>query len=136
MSRRGLQVVLALLATIAVTSGLSGMIAGPTVLPAAGPVDATVDSEFRFVNAFWLVAGALVWWAVPRVERATTVLRMTLGGAFLGGLARLLAVAASGWPHPVFVGALGVELILVPLVLWWQTRVVRAARFVPSARYL
>ena len=136
MSRRGLQVVLAFLGTVAVFSGLSGMVAGPVVLPGAGPVDATVDSEFRFVNAFWSVAGVLVWWAVPRIERATTVLRMTLGAAFVGGLARLIAVAVSGWPHPVFIGALVIELVVVPVVLWWQARVVRSARVAVSARYL
>lgn len=128
VSRRGLQVVLAVLATVAVASGLYGMLAGPTALPGAGPVDATVDSEYRFVNAFWFAAGVVVWWAVPRVHRATTVLRATLGTVILGGLARLLAVAVSGWPHPVFLGALGVELVVVPAVLLWQARVADAAR--------
>ena len=53
VSRRGLQVVLAVLGMVAVASGLYGMLAGPAALPGAGPVDATVDSEFRFTNAFW-----------------------------------------------------------------------------------
>jgi hypothetical protein len=127
VSRRGLQIVLAVLATVAVASGLFGMLAGPTALPGAGPVDATVDSEYRFSNAFWFAAGVVVWWAVPRVHRATTVLRIILGAVFLGGIARLLAAAASGWPHPVFLGALGVELVLVPLVLLWQSKVADAA---------
>jgi hypothetical protein len=115
------------LATVAVASGLFGMLAGPTALPGAGPVDATVDSEYRFSNAFWFTAGVVVWWAVPRVHLATTVLRLTLGAAFLGGMARLLAAAASGWPHPVFLGTLGVELVLVPLVLLWQSKIAEAA---------
>jgi hypothetical protein len=127
MSRRGLQIVLAVLATVALASGLLGMLAGPTALPGGGPVTATVDSEYRFSNAFWFMAGAVVWWAVPRVERATAVLRVTLGAAFLGGLARLLAAAASGWPHPVFLGTLAIELVLVPAVLLWQAKVARAA---------
>jgi Domain of unknown function (DUF4345) len=127
VGRRVLQVVLAVLATVAVASGLAGMLLGPAVLPGAHAVDATVDSEYRFVNAFWFGAGVLVWWAVPRVERATVVLRLTLGAAFLGGLARLLAAAASGWPHPVFLGVLAVELIVVPCVLLWQSRVAKAA---------
>jgi hypothetical protein len=55
------------------------------------------------------------------------VLRVTLGAAFLGGLARLLAVAASGWPHPVFLGALGVELVLIPVLVLWQAKVARVA---------
>jgi hypothetical protein len=128
MNRRGLQVVLGILATVAVASGLAGMLAGPSALPGAGPVDATVDSGFRFANAFWFAAGVLAWWAVPRVESVTTVLRLTLGVVILGGVARLLAGLASGWPHPVYLGALAVELVVVPLVLWWQTAVARTAR--------
>jgi hypothetical protein len=126
VSRRALQIVLAILASVAVASGLYGMLAGPTALPGGGPVDATVDSEYRFVNSDWFAAGVLVWWAVPRVHYATALLRVTLGTAFLGGLARLLAAAVSGWPHPVFLGALGVELVVVPTVLLWQTRVANA----------
>ncbi|MFC6021568.1 DUF4345 domain-containing protein [Plantactinospora solaniradicis] len=128
MNRRGLQVVLGLLATVAVASGLSGMLAGPAALPGAGPVDATVDSGFRYASTFWFAAGVLAWWAVPRVERASTVLRLTLGVVILGGFARLLAVLASGWPHPVYLGTLVVELVVVPLVLLWQAGVARAAR--------
>lgn len=127
VGRRALQVVLAVLATVAVASGLAGMLLDPAVLPGAQAVDATVDSEYRFVNAFWFGAGVLVWWAVLRVERATVVLRLTLGAAFLGGLARLLAAAASGWPHPVFLGVLAVELLVVPCMLLWQSRVAAAA---------
>ncbi|MET8354170.1 MULTISPECIES: DUF4345 domain-containing protein [unclassified Micromonospora] len=133
MSKRSLQVVLAILASVAVASGLYGMLAGPTALPGSGPVDATVDSEYRFTNAFWLVAGVVVWWAIPTVQHATAVLRVALGAAFLGGLARLLAAAVSGWPHPIFLGALGVELVVVPTVLLWQARVSNAARRGASA---
>jgi hypothetical protein len=110
------------LATVAVASGLSGMLAGPAVLPGGGPVNPTIDSEYRFTNAFWFAAGLIVWWAVPRIDKTATVLRVTLGAVFLGGLARLIAVAASGWPHPIFRAAMVIELILIPALLWWQTR--------------
>jgi hypothetical protein len=128
VSRRGLQIVLAVLATVAVASGLYGMLAGPAALPGAEHVDATVDSEYRFANAFWFTAGVVTWWTVPRVHLATTVLRVTLGATFLGGLARLFAAAVSGWPHPVFLAALTVELVLIPTVLFWQATVAAAGR--------
>ncbi|GLY79030.1 hypothetical protein Airi01_072970 [Actinoallomurus iriomotensis] len=127
MGRRGLQLLLGVLATVAVASGLFGMIFGPEFLPDGGHVSATIDSEYRFVNAFWFTAGAVVMWSLPRVERATAVLRLTLGAAFLGGVARLWAAAASGWPNPVFVAALGIELLLVPVTLCWQARVTTAS---------
>lgn len=127
MGRRGLQLLLGVLATVAVVSGLYGMIFGPEFLPDGGHVSATVDSEYRFVNAFWFTAGAAVLWSLPRVEEATAVLRLTLGAAFLGGVSQLLAAAASGWPNPVFVVALGIELLLVPATLFWQARLTTAS---------
>ena len=122
-SRRALQVCLGVLAVVPLASGLWGMIAGPAGLPGGQHTTATVDSEYRFTNAFWFVAGCVVCWAIPQVERATAVLRVVLGAAFVGGLARLLAMIASGAPHPVFLGALVIELVGVPLVLVWQSRV-------------
>src|SRR5688500_4144118 len=91
VSRRWLQIVLAVLAAVAVLSGLAGILLGPAALPSGEAVNATVDSEYRFTNAFWLMAGVTVLWALPRVETATTVLRLVLGAVFLGGLARLVA---------------------------------------------
>jgi hypothetical protein len=122
-NRRALQVCLGVLAAVPLSSGLWGMLAGPAGLPGGQHTTATVDSEYRFTNAFWFVAGCVVCWAIPQVERATAVLRVVLGAAFVGGLARLLAMIASGAPHPVFLGALVIELVGVPLVLVWQSRV-------------
>ena len=42
--------------------------------------------------------------------------------AVLGAVPRLVSVAVSGWPHPVFIGALVLELLVVPLVIWWHVR--------------
>jgi hypothetical protein len=122
-NRRALQICLGVLAAVPLASGLWGMIAGPAGLPGGGHTSASVDSEYRFTNAFWFVAGCVVCWAIPQVERATAVLRVVLGAAFVGGLARLLAMIASGAPHPVFLGALVIELVVVPFVLVWQSRV-------------
>lgn len=95
MSKRGLQVVLAILASVAVASGLYGMLAGPTALPGSGPVDATVDSETVHQRVLARCGGGGVV-GDPEGQRAAAVLRVTLGAAFLGGLARLLAAAVSG----------------------------------------
>jgi hypothetical protein len=125
-NRRALQVCLGVVAAVPVASGLWGMIAGPAGLPGGQHTTATVDSEYRFTNAFWFAAGLVVCWAIPQVERATVVLRVVLGTAFAGGLARLLAILAGGTPHPVFLGALVIELIGVPLLLVWQSGVTRS----------
>lgn len=127
--RRPLQVVLGALACIPLASGLAGMLVGPSALPGdTGEVGASLDSEYRFTNAYWLALAPVVWSTLPRVERSTTVLRAALGTTFVGGLARLHAWRSSGVPHPALVAALGLELVGAPLLLAWQRRVAIACR--------
>jgi hypothetical protein len=126
--RRGLQITLGTVAAIPFLSGLNGMISGPTALPGqSGEVSATLDSEYRFVNAFWLAAAPLVWASVPRVERRGDVLRPVLGVVFAGGIGRLLSIRKKGRPHPTMLAALGIELAGIPVLLAWQAVVARAA---------
>lgn len=117
--------VIAVLGAVPVLSGLLGILIGPEALPGGGPVNATIDSEYRFANTFWLAAGLLVWWSLRRPEERATVTRVILAVAALGGVSRLISAATTGWPHPVFVGALTLELVVVPLVIWWHVRVFR-----------
>ena len=52
--------------------------------------------------------------------------------AALGGFARLASWAAVGPPHPVFIGTIVLELVIVPLVIWWHSRAFPAATTRPS----
>jgi hypothetical protein len=126
MQQRALIVVLAVLGAVAVASGLYGIILGPSWAPGGSPTSPSVDSEYRFVNVFWLAAGAAVWWSLLRLRERATVLRTMLVLAFVGGLARLLSVFVVGWPDPVFIASLVLELVVVPLVLFWHVRVMDA----------
>ncbi len=42
-----------------------------------------------------------------------------------GGLGRLLAAVANGWPNAGMVAALGLELVVTPVLCLWQRRVAR-----------
>ncbi|MFI8524762.1 DUF4345 domain-containing protein [Promicromonospora sukumoe] len=122
--RRALLVVIAVLGAVPVLSGLLGIVIGPEALPGGGPVNATIDSEYRFTNTFWLAAGLLIWWSLRRPDERAAVTRVILAIAALGSIPRLVSVAATGWPHPVFIGALVLELFVVPLVIWWHVRTI------------
>lgn len=122
MGRRTLVVVIAVLGGVAVLSGLLGIVGGPAALPGGESVNATVDSQYRFANVFWLAAGLIVWWSLRRPERRREVTRVVLAIAAVGGVARLVSVLVTGWPHPVFVGVMVLELVVVPLVIWWHVR--------------
>lgn len=127
--RRGLQVTLGVLSVIPLVSGARGMIHGPSALPGrTAQAGATLDSEYRFVNAYWLAAAPVIWSTLPRVERRGPVLRAVLGTAIAGGVGRLASMRDVGRPHPVMLAALGLELVALPGVLAWQAAVAGAAR--------
>jgi hypothetical protein len=122
MGHRPLIIVIAVLSSVPVLSGLLGIVGGPDVLPGGEAVNATVDSEYRFTNVFWLAAGLLIWWSLRRPQERADVTRVILAIASLGAIPRLVSIAVTGWPHPVFVGALALELFVVPLLIWWHVR--------------
>ncbi|GAA3754091.1 hypothetical protein HDA32_004376 [Spinactinospora alkalitolerans] len=125
--RRGLQVAVAVLALVPILTGLNDVLLGPTMIPGGGEVTPSVDGTFRFNGLFWLATGVIALWMVPRIEWVTTPFRLLFGLIFVGGLVRLLSVAVTGWPHPVFIGAMLMELIGMPLLILVQARVARRA---------
>ena len=128
--RRALQVVLASLATIPVATGATDIIVGPEILP-GGPNETTasMDSGFRFASTFWFAVGPLIWSQLPHVA----ILPLTIGTVFVGGIARLRSWEQRGRPHPVFIGAIALELIGMPLVLAWQRTVAAKAKETPTS---
>src|SRR5207248_11048213 len=53
MSRRLLQIVVAIAGLIPLITGLVGRIAGPSLTPDHGAVSVNVDNDFSFYPAFW-----------------------------------------------------------------------------------
>ncbi len=130
MSKRNLQIAMAILGTVPVLTGLVGLmgLSDPLYTRLTLPPDATLDSNLRFYSGVWLGVGLAAWWLVPRIDRETALFRTLWLMIFLGGIGRLISLAFSGLPLIPFVGFTALEILGAPLFVWWQYRVaVKAA---------
>lgn len=127
--RKRLQLIYGGLSAIPFLSGLAGMVFGPRALPGErSSWDATADNHYRFISAVWFATAPAVWSALPGIEHRTAFFRRLTAVIFVGGLARVNSWRATGRPHPVFVAAIGLEVLGLPALKVWQSRVARRAR--------
>lgn len=126
---RAFKIVAAALTSIPLFVGLDGIRTGASALPGErAQFDPTADSEFRFLSAVWFAVGPLIWSILPDVNRRTTQVRILGGGFVLGGLARLYSWRRIGRPHPQLIFATVLELLVMPVLMAWQTSMVRRAK--------
>jgi hypothetical protein len=112
-------------ALVAIGTGTSVMVGGTRVIPTGGAVSPTVDSVLRFYAAWWAGAGLLMWHVAPDTARHDGVVRGLIGINFLGGLVRLHAARQTGKPHFLFQIIAIEELLLAPVAIALQRRIVR-----------
>ncbi|MGY2047024.1 DUF4345 family protein [Methylobacterium sp. JK268] len=125
--RRLLQRVVALAALVPVAGGLYGVLFGAAGIGGAA-VAVSVDSHFRYLSGLLLGIGLLFWWTVPGIETKGQLFRFLTLVVVLGGLGRLLGLWLTGVPSAVMLAALGMELVVTPLLCLWQLRVANLAR--------
>lgn len=126
-SKRILQAVIAVLGLIPTGSGLAGVVFGPDFLGLDPPWPADLDSHFRFLSGIFLAVGLGFYSCIPSIETMTGRFRLAAALVFAGGLARLLSLFVAGSPSAGHVAGLGMELVVVPILVFWQGRVARAA---------
>ncbi len=124
MSRRALQIEVAVLGLVPVLTGLAGMVLGPSMAgldPSATPI--ALDSHVRYLSGLLLAIGLGFWSTIPRIERQTARFRLLTGLVVIGGLGRLLGLALAGRPPAPMLFGLGMELVVTPSLCWWQSRI-------------
>lgn len=116
-----LQLVVAMACLIPIAAGLAGALMGSGMFE-EGSVGTSEDSQFRYLSGLLLAIGLCFLSLVPRIERATTAMRLLTFIVFIGGLARLVGVAILGFPSRSMLGGLAMELAVTPLLCLWQTK--------------
>jgi len=92
---------------------------GPRAIIGSVPVNATMDGEDRFFASLFLGFGATLTWCSRDLIARRRLFGALLLVFFVGGLARVLAAAETGWPHPLFIGLGLIELVLPPALWIW-----------------
>jgi hypothetical protein len=117
-------ILLTLTAVIPVGTGALGIVGGLLLGPGPDATSAYFDSEYRFLNGIWLCVGIVLLWSLRQPEARATITRTLLAVCIVGGVARLVSVAAQGWPPGVFGASLIVELTVIPaLLIWHRSRI-------------
>lgn len=122
-----LQQIVALAALVPVGAGLFGVLFGPTITGDA-QVGVSGDSHYRFLSGLLLGVGLLFWSCIPAIETKTGRFQCLTLIIVIGGLARLGGLALTGIPSLIMLGALGMELVVTPIICLWQLRVARLYR--------
>jgi hypothetical protein len=127
MSRRALQIVMALLAIIPVATGIIGLlgVADPLYAAAGVPPIVVLDSNLRFFSGIWLGLGLALFWLIPRIEQHTVLFRVLWGMVFLGGVGRLLSMAMLAPPPVPLIGFTTLEIVGAPFFMFWQSRLAK-----------
>lgn len=121
-----LQAAVALVCLVPLAVASVSIVRGALWLQPAPTTD--LDSHFRYLSGIFLVMGIAFLTCIPAIEAKTGRFRLLGGMVVGGGLARLVSLGIVGEPSSGHLLGLCIELILVPLLLAWQTRIARLCR--------
>ncbi|WP_067863100.1 DUF4345 domain-containing protein [Nocardia shimofusensis] len=118
--------------------GIAHIVVGPAAVPDTGSLTATDDSQNRFFGAIFAGYGLAWIWAARQSPIAGEAVRWLAGIFFVGGIARLVSIAAHGWPHGFVIVLTVLELALPPVYFWLArgTEESRAASVTSAARQI
>jgi hypothetical protein len=125
--RKFLQIYLGIFGITAILIATLHIVLGPAAIPGAIPVNATMDSEDRFYATLFAAYGVAMLWCIKEIERKSQVVYFLALTFFVGGLARLVSMAAVGLPNTFFIAMTVLELLIPFLIGFLQWRVAKAA---------
>jgi hypothetical protein len=91
----------------------------------SGATPTDLDTHFRYLSGLLLGIGLCFAAAIPTIERRSEMLVALCAVVVVGGMARLAALISGDLPSTPHVLALGMELLVVPLLVLWQRRIAR-----------
>lgn len=126
--KRFLQIFLGFFGITALFIASLHVVFGSSAIPGSVPVNATMDSEDRFYATLFAAYGVALLWCTRDIERKRTVVYFLALTFFVGGLARLVSIAAVGLPNTFFIAMTVLELIIPFIVVFMQSRITKDAQ--------
>ena len=123
--KKSLQVFLGLFGITAIFIASLHIVLGPAAIPGSIPVNATMDSEDRFYATLFAAYGVALLWCIPKIERKSAVVYFLAFTFFIGGLARLVSMAAVGPPNTFFIAMTVLELLIPFFMAFMQSRIAK-----------
>jgi hypothetical protein len=129
LERRLFQGIVGLLSLVPLIGLAIGLTSGVAYfLPAGSAIDPDLDNQFRYLSGVYTAVTIAIWWTLPRLEERLAPLRIVCAGIVLGGIGRLASMATHGPPEDrTMVAGVVLEVVIVPLLLVWHTRLARRA---------
>lgn len=119
-----MQIAVAAGGLVPVGAGLSGILLGPQMLgDVTGPI--ALDSHYRYLSGLLLGIGFGFWSTIPKIEQQLERFQLLTAIVFIGGLARLWSLLSVGTPDHAMLFGLVMELVITPLLCFWQHRISR-----------
>ena len=123
LSKRALQIAIAIGGLVPIGAGLAGVIMGPAMTGTLSSIPA--DSHFRYLSGLLLGIGIGFWTTIPDIEQRRDRFFLLVAIVFVGGLARLWSLLTIGVPNASMLFGLMMELVITPLLAFWQYRMAR-----------
>ncbi len=108
--------------------GLNGSAAlggGEMLFNADSVLRGFADNQYRFGFGVFFAQGLALLFFLRNVERHATLFRFVALALFIGGLGRLSNIMEFGLVDSQVVGPTVIELILIPLLALWHSRIIK-----------
>lgn len=128
MSRKILQIILAMIALLAIITGLAGIITGITnEFYSVSNVKSNIllDSNLRYFSGLWLGLGLIIFWIIPSIEKQKIIVRLIFVMIFIGGIGRVFSMVNVGSPPTLYKIFTFLEIIS-PILIFWQNKIAKS----------